>query len=189
MITADSESVGGRRVFWQMMVSLDGRTAGPNGELDWHVVDAAFNGYVLEMLDSIDTILMGRRTWKDLAGYWPTATGPEAPRMNALEKVVFSSTLRDAPWSNSRLVRDDAATELARLRAAPGRDLAVFGSGQLAAGLLPTGLIDEARLILCPVVLGAGPSLLEGIPERMGFRLDESRTLPSGVVILRYTAS
>jgi dihydrofolate reductase len=189
MMAVQSASVGGRRVFWQMMVSLDGRTAGPNGELDWHVVDDAFNAYVLEMLDSIDTILMGRRTWEDLAGYWPNATSPEAPRMNALEKVVFSSTLDEAPWSNSRVVREAAATELARLKAAPGRDLAVFGSGQLAAGLLPTGLIDEARLVLCPVVLGAGPALLEGIPERMGFRLDESRTLPSGVVILRYSAT
>ena len=184
MSTAASSN---RKIFWQMMVSLDGRYEGPGGELDWHVVDDAFNAYVLEMLDSIDAILLGRHTWEGFAGYWPHATSSEAPRMNELEKVVFSSTLRDASWRNSRIVRDDPATELARLRSQPGKDLALFGSNTLATSLLPTGLIDEVRILLCPVVLGAGSSLLEGIPERVGLKLMDSRTLPSGVTVLRYT--
>jgi dihydrofolate reductase len=82
-----------RKVFWQMMVSLDGFMEGPNGELDWHGVDDDFMRYVMEMGKEIDTILFGRVTYQMMASYWPTATSEESPTMNELSKVVFSRTL------------------------------------------------------------------------------------------------
>lgn len=178
---------GGRHLFWQMMISLDGRYAGPGGELDWHTVDGEFNDYVLAMLDSIDTIVMGRRTWEQLGSYWPIASGPEAPLMNAVEKVVFSSgELPVSSWANSRQGGDDAVAEVARLRRRSGRGIGLFGSNRLAEGLLEAGLVDEVRILLCPVVLGAGPTLLEGITGRVPLRLEASRSLASGLVLLSY---
>ena len=93
-----------RKLFWQMMVSLDGFMEGPNRELDWHVVDDEFQQYALEMLRSIDAMLLGRTTYQLFADYWPSATEPGAEELNALEKVVFSTTLNDVDWKNSRLV-------------------------------------------------------------------------------------
>lgn len=181
-------AVGGRPLFWQMMTSLDGRYAGPAGELDWHAVDAEFNDYVLHMLDSIDTIVMGRRTWEELGTYWPTATSPEAPRMNDLEKVVFSGgELPLSSWENSRHGGSNAVAEVARLRSLPGRGIGLFGSNRLAEALLGAGLVDEVRILLCPVVLGEGPLLLEGLAERLPLHLVASRTLASGLSLLSYS--
>lgn len=178
-----------RSLMWQMMVSLDGRFEGEGGALDWHVVDGEFTDYVMEMLAEAGTILFGRRTYETLAGYWPTATSREAPRMNELPKVVFSRSLERADWSNTRLVREDPVAEVRRLaeEAEDEGDLAVFGSSELAATLLRAGLIDEVRLLLCPVVLGAGRSLLANIEDRYHFRLRSTRALRSGVLILSYT--
>jgi dihydrofolate reductase len=176
-----------RPVMWQMMISLDGRFEGEGGALDWHVVDDAFTAYVEAMLDATDTILFGRRTYEALAGYWPTATSPEASRMNALPKVVFSRSLPDAEWPNSRVVREDPVAEVRRLQRKDGTgSLSLFGSSALAATLLQAGAIDEVRVILCPVVLGRGRSLLEGIDDRHRLRLTATRELPSGVLILSY---
>jgi len=82
-----------RKLFFQMVVSLDGYTEGPNHELDWHVVDEDFLAYVTEMLGSIDATLLGRVTYEMFAAFWPTATSGEARAMNELPKVVFSRTL------------------------------------------------------------------------------------------------
>lgn len=89
-----------RKVFWQMMVSLDGFMEGPNRELDWHVVDEDFNRYVADMLSSIDAILLGRVTYQLFADYWPSSTDPEAQAMNQLPKIVFSKTLKKLEWSS-----------------------------------------------------------------------------------------
>lgn len=177
-----------RPLMWQMMISLDGRFEGKEGALDWHVVDGGFTAYVQEMLAATGTILFGRRTYEALAGYWPTATSPEAPRMNALPKVVFSRSLEEADWSNSRIVREDPVAAVRRLQQ-EGREgaLSLFGSSHLAAQFLEAGVIDEVRLLLCPVVLGDGRSLLEGLEDRHRLRLASARELASGVLILSYS--
>lgn len=177
-----------RSLMWQMMISLDGRFEGKDGALDWHVVDAEFTDYVEEMLAATATILFGRRTYEGLAGYWPTATTREAPRMNELPKVVFSRSLQRAEWSHSRIVRHDPVTEIEWLRREEGDGgLSLFGSSHLAGQLLKAGLIDEVRLLLCPVILGGGRSLLEGLEDRYSLRLEATRQLGSGVLILSYS--
>jgi len=176
-----------RSLMWQMMISLDGRFEAEGGALDWHHVDSEFTEYVEGMLADTGTILLGRRTYEGLAGYWPTATSREAPRMNALPKVVFSRSLERADWSNTRIVRGDPVSEVRRLRQASGNgDLSLFGSSELAGTLLKGGAIDEVRLLLCPVVLGGGRSLLDGMEGRLNLRLKGRKELGSGVVILSY---
>ncbi|MFN2386858.1 MAG: dihydrofolate reductase family protein [Thermoanaerobaculia bacterium] len=169
-----------RKLFWQMMVTLEGFMEGPNRELDWHVADEDFARYVAEMQASIDAILLGRVTYEMFAGYWPSPTEPEAPAMNELPKFVFSRTLERADWNDSRLVRGDVAEEVRRLRAQSGKDLALFGSANLASTFMRLGLIDEYRILVNPVVLGDGHPMFQGVRDGMSFELATSRTLRSG---------
>lgn len=175
-----------RKLFWQMMVTLDGFAEGPAGELDWHVVDGEFDAYVIEMLSSIDAILLGRVTYQMFESYWPTALNPEAALMNALPKLVFSKTLRQARWQHSALLNAVVPAEIEKMKTQPGKDLALFGSANLAATLMRLGLIDEVRILVNPVVLGGGKPMFSACTARQPFKLLKSRTLRSGVVILNY---
>ena len=176
-----------RRLFVSNLMSLDGFSEGANHELDWPVVEEEFFGYAREMLRGVDAILFGRLTYLHTAGYWPSAPRDEiADRMNSLPKIVFSRTLTAAEWSNSRLVRGEAAAEVAKLKEHPGKDLVILGSASLASSLLQANLIDEYRVILNPVVLGAGRPLFKSIRERIPMKLTDTRVLGSGVVVLYY---
>ena len=175
-----------RKVLWQMMVSLDGFMEGPNRELDWHVVDEDFARYVAEMESEIDTILFGRVTYEMMAAYWPTSTEPEARMMNELPKVVFSRTLKTVEWKNSRLVKENIAEEVARVKRQPGKDLALIGSADLASTFMRLGLIDEYRIFVNPVVLGGGARMFKNVNDRTSLNLLKTETLRSGVVILSY---
>jgi dihydrofolate reductase len=177
-----------RKLFWQMSVTLDGFMEGPNRELDHTagVEDAEFGRYATEMLNSIDAMLLGRKTYQLFEGYWPSATGPDAERMNELAKVVFSRTLEKVEWNNSRLLRENVAEEVARLKEEPGKDLALFGSAELASTLIAEGLIDEYRIFLTPYVLGGGMPMFKGISDGMALRLLNATTWSSGTVALFY---
>jgi dihydrofolate reductase len=103
-----------RKLFWQVSVTLDGFVEGPNRELDStaQFPDQDFDRYASQMLQSIDGVLLGRKTYELFADYWPSATGPDADRLNQLPKFVFSRTLKKAVWRNSRLVKEDVAEEV-----------------------------------------------------------------------------
>jgi dihydrofolate reductase len=177
-----------RKLFWQMSVTLDGFMEGPNRELDHTagVEDADFDRYATEMLNSIDAMLLGRRTYQLFEGYWPSATGPDAERINELAKVVFSRTLEKVEWNNSRLVRDNIAEEVSRLKEEPGKDLALFGSADLASTLIGEGLIDEYRIFVTSFVLGGGTPMFKGISDGMALKLLNATTWSSGTVALFY---
>ena len=180
-----------RKVFLFMMVTLDGFFEGPNHEIDWHNVDEEFNEFAIDQLNEVDTILFGRVTYEGMASYWPTTGAIEddpevAARMNAIPKIVFSRTLDRAEWSNSRLIRENIAEEVLRLKQQQGRDLAIFGSANLTMSLLQMGLIDELRLMVNPVVLGKGKPLFEGIHEKLNLKLIKTRGFRSGNVLLYY---
>lgn len=179
-----------RRVIVSNLMSLDGYFERPNKEFDWFVPDEDFLDYAKKLLRSVDTILFGRVTYLHMAAYWPKAAPDEiAGKMNSLPKVVFSRTLEKADWNNSRLVRTDAAGEVAKRKEAPGGDMVIFGSAELASSLLQAGQIDEYRVILDPVLLGAGNSLFPNIKKKLKLRLLGTETLRSGVVILSYGQS
>jgi len=106
--------------------------------------------------------------------------------MNSLPKIVFSKTLDKAEWNNSRLVKENAADEALKLKQQPGKDIAIFGSSDLAVTLAQNGVIDEYRIIVNPVFLGNGTSLLKGIKEKLNLKLLNARVFKSGNVLLYY---
>ena len=177
-----------RKLFWQMNVTLDGFIEGPNREFHdtAEFADPDFDQYASEMLRSIDAVLLGRMTYQLFASYWPTATGPDAERLNELPKIVFSRTLEQAQWNTSRLLKENAAEEVTRLKGQPGKDLALFGSARLAASLLRFGLIDEYRIFVTPVVLGRGTPMFKEVDSKINLTLVKMARWSSGIVALHY---
>ena len=178
-----------RKLIMWNVVSLDGFFEGRKSwEIDWFdlVWGPELEEFSLEQAKDVGMLLFGRVTYQGMAEYWSSAEGEVADFMNSVPKVVFSRTLEQADWKNTRLVKQDAAEEVVRLKEQPGKDLFIFGSAALSASLTQRGLIDEYRLCLTPVVLGGGSPLFKPAPDRVRMRLLEARPLKSGGVILRY---
>lgn len=175
-------------IVWNM-VTLDGHFEGPKPwEIDWHeqVWGKELESFSLDQAKEVGALLFGRKTYDGMASYWPTATGEVAEFMNGIPKVVFSNTLEEAAWNNTRLVKGSAEREVARLKRESGKNLFIFGSAQLADSLTKQGQIDEYRIGLTPLVLGRGTPMFKPSNERMPLTLLETRPMQSGVVILRY---
>lgn len=173
------------------MISLDGFFEGPNHEIDWHNVDEEFNGYAIGFLNTVDTLLFGRVTYELMASYWPTlparADDPiVAEKMNTLKKIVFSRTLQKAEWENTKVVKENIAEEILKLKREQGKDIAMFGSSDLALTFIKLNLIDEYRIIVSPVVLGNGKSLFSGLQNKLNLRLMNTKRFDSGNVLLYY---
>lgn len=180
-----------RKVFLFNMITLDGFFEGPNQDISWHHVDDEFNEFAIEQLNEIGMLLFGRVTYQGMASYWPTEFAIKddpivAGLMNSLPKIVFSKTLDKAEWNNSRLVRENVAEEVSKLKQQSGKDIAIFGSSDLAVTLAENDLIDEYRVIMNPVFLGSGTSLLKGIKDKLNLKLLKARTFKSGNVLLYY---
>jgi dihydrofolate reductase len=180
-----------RKVFLFNMITLDGFFEGPNQDISWHHTDDEFNEFAIQQLNEIGTLLFGRVTYQGMASYWPTEFAIRddpvvAGLMNSLPKIVFSKTLDKAEWNNSRLVKENAAEEVSRLKQQVGKDIAIFGSSDLAVTLAENDLIDEYRVIVNPVFLGSGTSLLKGIKDKLNLKLLKARTFKSGNVLLYY---
>jgi dihydrofolate reductase len=174
-----------------IFTSLDGFYEGPNGEIDWPVIDAEFDDFAVRQLDRADTLGFGRATYEVMAAHWPTeqatVNDPRiTSRMNDKEKLVFSSTLTDARWSGSTVVGGEATEQLRRIKAAAGGELLVLGSAHLTANLAQAGLLDELRIMVCPIVLGQGRSLFENLKERISLTLLRVREFDSGNLVLTY---
>src|SRR6266536_4889882 len=150
-----------RKVFLFNMVTLDGFFEGPHQDISWHNVDEEFNEFAIAQLKEVSTLLFGRVTYEVMANYWPTKIAKEndpavAELMNSLPKIVFSKTLDKAEWDNTRLVKENIPEEVSKLKQESGKDIAIFGSSNLAVTLAERGLIDEYRIIVNPIFLGDG---------------------------------
>ena len=175
-----------RNVIFVMLTSVDGYFEGPGHELDWHHVGPDWNDQAFALFEEVDTMLFGRRTYELMAAYWPTATDdPIAEKMNGLNKVVFSRTLKSAAWENSR-VASDAVAEVRKLKQLPGNDMVIFGSSDLAVSLMRENLIDDYRIVISPVILGKGKTLFKGFDDRLKLHLTKTKTFLSGHVMLYY---
>jgi dihydrofolate reductase len=180
-----------RKIIFQMMVSLDGYYEGLKREIDWHNVDNEFNEFAISFLNSLDFLIFGRITYELMASYWPTPDALTddpivAERMNNLRKIVISRTLDKAEWNNTRLIRENITEELVKLKQQKGKDIAIFGSSDLAVSLIKANLIDEYRIMINPIVLGNGKTLFKGISDRLKLKLSKSKTFNSGNVMLYY---
>ncbi|HTJ84191.1 MAG TPA: dihydrofolate reductase family protein [Polyangiaceae bacterium] len=178
------------RVFNQL--SLDGYFVDAHGDMSWaHRDDAEWAEFAAKNAGSGGELVFGRVTYELMAGFWPTAQAREmnadvADGMNRLPKIVFSRTLREATWTNTRLVQTDLQTEMRKLKAGKGPDLVIMGSGTLVSQLTEEGLIDEYQLATIPIILGSGRTLFEGVKRRIDLRLSKSRTFENGNVLSWY---
>jgi dihydrofolate reductase len=180
-----------RKAMFFMMTSLDGYFEGPDHDIGWHNTDEEFNDFAIAQLMEVDTLLFGRVTYEMMASYWPTPQAATddpvvSERMNSLPTIVFSKTLPQAQWANTRVVRDGFAAEVTRLKQQAGKDLIIFGSSDLAVTFLEHGLLDECRIMINPVVLGRGKTLFKGINDRLRLKLLRTKTFHSGNVLLYY---
>ena len=174
-------------------VSLDGVMEDPGGAEDFKYggwtfqIDRGEEGdrFKLDETMAADALLLGRRTYEGFAAAWPEREGEFADKFNNMPKYVVSSTMESADWSNSTVLKGDLAEEVAKVRDAH-EEVQVPGSRQLVQGLLEADLVDELRLMVFPVVLGAGKRLFGETSDKKGLKLRESRTVGNGVAILIY---
>jgi dihydrofolate reductase len=176
-----------RKLFSFMAVSVDGYHANPAGTVDWQTFGPEFADYSVEQLDEADTLVFGRRTYEELAAYWTGDQGTGfdqriAERMNSLTKLVASASLGSVSWRGSQLV---SVEDIDAYKQTPGKDMAVLGSSTLVSSLLRTGLVDELRILVNPVLLGAGAKLF-GSAGVVPLELTRVRPFTSGLVLLYY---
>ena len=145
--------------------------------------------FLNEVYGRADAFLFGRRTYEMWAGYWGAMANPDNPISDALNtkpKYVASTTLTDPRWADTTVLSDDLAAAIGDLKAKPGGELQVHGSGALIRWLLDNDLVDELNLFICPVVVGQGTRLFPDTGQDRALELVESRATPSGVTIQVY---
>ena len=175
-------------IMWNL-ITLDGFFEGAQSwDLDFHqsVWGDELERLCIEQLQSADGLLFGRVTYEGMAAYWQTAKGEVADFMNGLPKIAVSRTLARADWHNTKLIRDNAASEIEQLKQKGGKNIFVFGSANLSATLMQHNLFDEYRIAVAPVVLGRGTPLFSENKSRFNLKHLDTRTLANGCVILRY---
>jgi dihydrofolate reductase len=188
----------GRRLILHMSVSMDGFVARSDGVIDWLAGDGGRipdhgdqrHRVNLELLGQIDVIVMGRGAYVDMERGWSRSDNPMARLMNSLPKVVFSQSLSAVDWNNARLARRPLDEEIPELKREGGKDIIVFGGARIAHSVIRERLVDEYRLTVQPVALGAGLSLMHGLPEPQHFELVSSTAYADGCLsqVLRQRA-
>jgi dihydrofolate reductase len=174
------------------MVSLDGFFVDGKGDMSWaRKNDAEWSAFANENASGNGVLVFGRITYGLMAGYWPTPMALQnspvvAKGMNDMPKIVFSRTLDNASWSNTKLVKGDLAAEMRKLKNEPGANLVILGSGSIVSQLAQQNLIDEYQIALSPIVLGDGRTMFEGVTEKLHLKLTKSRTFGNGTVFACY---
>jgi dihydrofolate reductase len=135
---------------------------------------------------STEALLLGRRSYEFFAARWPSRSGELADRLNSLPKYVVSSTLEDPDWNNSTVLKGDVVDEVSKLKQELNGEIVVYASIQLTRTLMEHDLVDELRLMVYPVVLGAGERLFGETSDRKTMRLVDARTVGDGVALLTY---
>jgi dihydrofolate reductase len=173
-------------IMWNL-TTLDGFVEGPNRDLSWHldVWGEELERLSIEQLKSAGGLMFGRVTYDLMAGHWPSATGEVADLMNALPKYVFSRTLTQSDWHNTKVFGADVPGAVTRLKRESEKDIFLFGSADLATSLMAHRLIDEFRIAVNPIILGGGTPLFKS-GERVKLKLLDSKPHSTGIVILRY---
>jgi dihydrofolate reductase len=179
-----------RKLILYMSMSLDGFAARRDGTMDW-LGDAQRHGShrqraVAELLAQTGLLVLGRCAAQDMAQAWPGSQSATGELMNALPKLVFSSTLTHLEWSNARITGRPVEEEIAELKAQSGKDIVVFGGASFARSLAGHGLIDEYRINVQPVALGDGVPLLHGLPVAQPLELVGSTIWTDGPVTQTY---
>ena len=173
-------------------ISLDGFFVDGNGDMNWaHQDDAEWNAFVADNASGGALLILGRVTYELMAGFWPTPAAMEsmpvlAERMNNLPKVVFSKTLNNASWANTRVVRTDLAAEVRKIKGESEKHATILGSGSIVSQLAQERLIDEYQIVVNPIALGSGRTLFDGVSRPLRLTLSGTRRFSNGNVLLCY---
>lgn len=176
-----------RKVVVSEFITLDGVIEDPRWTFQFGGEEQ--DHYKFNEMKEADALLLGRVTYEGFAVAWPNMieeTGEYGQWMNGYPKHVVSESLDQLEWNNSSLINGDLTEEVSKLKAQPGKDILIFGSGTLVKSLMKLGLIDEYRLMIFPIVVGKGQRLFEEGLEQTELKLAESKTFKSGVVVLTY---
>lgn len=186
-----------RKLKLQMQMTLDGFVARPNGELDWMMseqLDGKVGNLVNELIDSSDTILMGRKMTDEFVNYWTKVVeNPENPeyafakKMLDTPKIVFTKTLDKSPWANTVLAKDDIVEEVNRLKNQPGKDILVYGGAGFVSSLIKENLIDEYNFFINPTAIGRGMTIFGKLNDKSAsLKLSHSQSYNCGIVVNTY---
>jgi dihydrofolate reductase len=186
-----------RKIVLTEWITLDGYTSGPNEDMSF--VSDSFSDemgkYEDDIVNSADTLVLGRVTYQSFAGAWPYV--PDKPdasegekvyarKLNAMKKIVFSKTLDKAEWSGSTLLRDINPDEIKRWKTEDGKDMLIYGSASIVQQFTNLRLIDEYQLLVHPAILGGGKALFKGVEDKQSLKLVSAKPFDSGVVLLTY---
>jgi dihydrofolate reductase len=179
-----------RKLVLMMGVSLDGLVARPGkfGAGGWGLPpeDLALKARKLDWLGEAGLHLMGRHTYEEMAGFWPTSDDPYAKPMNDIPKVVFSKTLTKADWPQTTIASGGLAEEINALKREPGKDMIAWGGATFAQSLTRLCLVDEYRLVHQPVALGDGLPLFAGLTAPLVLNLIHAHAYGDGAVLHIY---
>jgi dihydrofolate reductase len=185
-----------RKIISFMHISLDGFVAGPNGEMDWIIINEELFDHVGKRISKGDTALYGRVTYDMMESYWPTAGDKPTASKHDIEhsrwysqvhKVVLSKTMKDTDLANTTIISDNLPGELNKITQQPGEDILLFGSPTATHALIQLGLIDGYWLFVNPVILGQGIPLFTGIKDKVKLKLLTTHQFACGVTELSYT--
>jgi dihydrofolate reductase len=176
-----------RKIIVSEFVTLDGVIEAPN-LWSFQFASEEQEKYKFDELFASDAILLGRETYEGFAAAWPTmpGTGEFGERMNSIQKYVFSTTLSEVAWNNTRQLKGSLAAEVSELKRQAGQDIVVFGSGNLVHQLTQENLVDEYRVMIFPIIVGSGKRLFQEGSKQKALKLVETQTFSSGVVVLTY---
>lgn len=184
-----------RTIKLQMQLTLDGFVAGPNGEMDWVNMnwDTALMQHVAALTDTVDTILLGHKLAEGFIPHWQSAAAnPEDPshafahEMTNRPRMVFSRTLSASPWDNATILPEANAATIAGLKQQEGKDIIVYGGGQLVSSLIQQNLIDEYHLFINPTAIGKGMPIFAGLEQYLNLKLHQATAFDCGIVAMEY---
>jgi dihydrofolate reductase len=178
-----------------MHTTLDGFVAGPNGEMDWIIVNDEMFEYAGKRTNESDTALYGRVTYEMMQSYWPTAAQQPAATKHDIEhsnwynrvtKVVLSRTMKGANLPNTKIISENVPGEITRLKQSSGKDILIFGSPSASHSLMAEDLIDDYWLFINPILLGRGIPLFKDVRNKTKLKLVETIPFAAGVVCLHH---
>jgi dihydrofolate reductase len=186
-----------RKLKLQVQITVDGFVAGPNGEVDWMTLinhsDDQQAAYIKALMDSFDTILLGRKMNDGFVDHWTKVLenlkNPAisiARKMVNTPKVVFSKTLKESKWANTTIANGDLVEEVEKLKQKDGRDIIVYGGATFVSNLIKENLIDEFHLVINPTAISRGMSIFGNLEDRLKLKLVQSTAFSNGKVVNHY---
>ena len=185
-----------RKLKLQVQMTVDGYIAGPNGEMDFMIMnwDQALKDYVGEITKPVDCLVLGRKLAEGFIPYWASvAANPDHPEFTAGKKFtdtikyVFSKTLDKSVWDNTVLAKGDLTDEITKLKKKDGKDIIAYGGANFVSALIKQGLIDEFHLFINPTAIGKGMPIFKELDGKQNLTLVKSTSFECGIVVLNYT--